>query len=268
MKYVVLALILLATLLSACSQKQNEPPPVSAAVKKSPIALNPKQISFVQNMMFDDQVAALNGDDSEIKLERALHNFNITQAVDAKTLASEYNENEVAADQKYKKKGAYILVSGTVAGISKDFKGDPYVSLKGIDMFHDIQARFGDNDQNTLAALKKGQKIAFVCEVSNKVVTQVMLRECATIKTHTNALRKGVDQNVLDVMQGKSKASKEGAEAIAGGYLFAQSLPSDSPCFLELGTACEKQLSELFKSIKTPEFKEKYNELVAAWTKD
>lgn len=259
--------VAIAAFLPACSQKQNESTP-AAAEKKPSVEINPKHVAFVQNIIFDDYVAALNGDDSDVKHERALRTFNITQAVDAKKLAGDYNENEVAADQKYKKKGAYILVSGTVSGISKDYKGDPYVSLKGKDMFQDVQARFGDNDQNTLATLKKGQKVAFVCEVSHKIVTQVMLRECATVETHTNALRsKGFDQSVLDVMQGKLKASKEVAESIAAFYLLVQLLPNDSSCFLRIDSACEKQLSELTKSPQAPEFKDKFNELVAAWSK-
>lgn len=263
------ALVAFVAALSACSKAPDAPAsagqkePAKATEKK-----NPKHVVFVQSLVFDDLASALNGHDAMSSRERALKIFNISQTVEAKTLASDYNANEVSADQKYKKKGASILVSGTVSGISKDFKGDPYVSLKGPGMFQDVQAQFGSNDLAALAALKKGMKVKFVCEVGTKIVTQVMLRGCSTVDAHTHAMREAIGKSAIDVIDGRNKASKDGAELIAFAYLIATSLPDDSPCFTEVSTACQKSLEKSMKQTITPEFKQKHADLVQKWSEN
>ncbi len=207
-------------------------------------AINPAFLKVAQNLVLEDIALSAEGADAVTPKEKALHNLNIFLSVESKQLAREYDDNEVAADQKYKKTGSYLLVSGSVTGISKDFKGDPYVTLQGHQLLHDVQARFEKSDNSELASFKKGQHVLFVCEVSNKIMTQVMLRKCATLPAHAEAVRGNIDKYVAEVLAGKVKPSAEGADLISLGYVAAQNLPEGSPCFNDVkAEACVKQLT-------------------------
>ena len=159
----------------------------------------------------------------------------------------------MAADQKYKVRKSYILVSGVVDSIIKDFKGDPYVSLRGNAQFQDVQARFSDSDVSSLAALKKGQKVMFVCEVSGRVVAQVMLRNCTLPEAHAfnKGIRAPIDQYIADIFSGKRKTtSKESAEILTTSWFLGQRLPADSICFSSVSASkCIKQSETIFKAI-------------------
>lgn len=217
------------------------------------IDISPKILKFIQDVVLDDMLNAVQGFDSQTDKNKALKNLNITASVDAKTLAEEYAANEVAADQKYKVRKSYILVSGVVESINKDFKGDPYVSLRGNVQFQDVQARFSDSDVSSLAALKKGQKVMFVCEVSGRVVAQVMLRNCTPPEAHAfnRGIRAPIDQYVADIFSGKRKpTSKESAEMLSTAWFLGQRLPADSTCFSSVSAKkCTKETEAVFKAI-------------------
>ena len=97
-------------------------------------------IKFVQMAFLDDQLHAIQGQESAIPKDVALGELGINQAVAAQILSRDYDANEVAADQKYKT--GRLLITGRVSGISKDFLGDPYVSLTGHQLFADVQGHF------------------------------------------------------------------------------------------------------------------------------
>lgn len=213
------------------------------------------RIKFVQDMVLDDLINAAQGNESVTPRSKALHNLNITSTVTAKTLTKDYSDNEVAADQKYKNKSSYFLVSGAIDSISKDFTGTPYVSLRGNEMFHNVQARFSDGAVDILATLKKGQTVSFVCTVSGLVVAQVMLRNCETLDSHArnSGVRAPLDQFVADVFAGKKKVSKEMADTMATLYVFSKYLSQDSPCFSNpiattVSHDCEQQFLAVVKS--------------------
>ena len=78
----------------------------------------------------------------------------------AAQLYSEYEANEVAADQKYE--GKILRVQGTVAEIGKDvfFDTPPYVTLGvvgGFDWYLGVVCFF--NEENEVAQLSKGDTI-------------------------------------------------------------------------------------------------------------
>lgn len=87
------------------------------------------------------------------------------QQVTAEKLFSEYEANEIAADQKYKDK--VVVVTGTVEEIAKDLTGDIYVTLSTGEMsVGSIQCFFSDDHVNDAAKLSKGQTatIKGMCE--------------------------------------------------------------------------------------------------------
>lgn len=92
-------------------------------------------------------------------------------------LAKAFEENEVAAQQKY---GASpLLVSGKVVGITLDFMDQPVVQLPGTNQFMNVQANLGEEGKAVSASLKKGQDIVLRCAELSEVAGTPMLGECA-----------------------------------------------------------------------------------------
>jgi hypothetical protein len=97
--------------------------------------------------------------------------------VSSAELAAAYNDNTIAADQKYK--GKKYKVSGTVAAINTDFLGNPYLTLKGgVNQFMEPQFKFEKSETAQLATLKKGAKVTMVCIGNGDVVKTPMSESC------------------------------------------------------------------------------------------
>jgi hypothetical protein len=95
--------------------------------------------------------------------------------VSAADLFAAYEANEVAADNQYK--GKLLAVTGTVAGINKDFTDEVYVEIGTSNQFMSIQAR--GIDPAVAAGLQKGTKVTVVCEGAGLMVGSPILNECA-----------------------------------------------------------------------------------------
>lgn len=93
--------------------------------------------------------------------------------VTATTMFSDYQDNEIAADGKYK--GKALLVSGTVDSISSDFMDKPVVQLSA-KPFGFVQA--SDLPKDVAASLKKGQKITLACTGNGEVIGFPALSGC------------------------------------------------------------------------------------------
>lgn len=93
--------------------------------------------------------------------------------VTSKTLYKEYNNNEIAADDKYK--GKIIQVRGTIRDIGKDIMDDAYISLIGDDFFGDVQCFFPD--KSYLLNLKKVQRFN-VIGYCDGLFMNIILQNC------------------------------------------------------------------------------------------
>lgn len=96
--------------------------------------------------------------------------------ITAYQMAKDYEENTVAADQKYK--GKQFKVSGTVRDISTDLMDDPYVTMGGTDEFTQPQYAFDKSAKNQLAKIKKGSKITLLCVGEGDVAKIPMSGKC------------------------------------------------------------------------------------------
>ncbi|MHB1117775.1 OB-fold protein [Sideroxydans sp.] len=74
----------------------------------------------------------------------------------ADQLYSEYESNEVSADNRYK--GKQVIISGTIQQIANDYFGHPYVLL-GSGVMDGVQCSFPDSRKSSLIHLSKGQKV-------------------------------------------------------------------------------------------------------------
>lgn len=96
--------------------------------------------------------------------------------VAARTLASAYEANEVAADADYK--GKVVLVTGIVDSINKDIGDDPVVILKANEMFSGVHCSMDDSQAGTAARLSKGQQVSMRGRVSGMILGSVMIKDC------------------------------------------------------------------------------------------
>lgn len=98
----------------------------------------------------------------------------------ANNLAAAYDENTVAADQKFK--GKKYKVSGTVVSINTDIMGDPYITLRGgVNQFMEPQFSFSKSEAPQLARLKPGSKVTLVCVGKGDVAKIPMSGSCSVL---------------------------------------------------------------------------------------
>lgn len=80
-------------------------------------------------------------------------------AIQAKNLTKEYDDNELAADGKYKDK--LLAVTGKISNIAETL-GNATVQLEGHQMLQTVMCSFEDDQKATVATLKKGQTVTLV----------------------------------------------------------------------------------------------------------
>ena len=93
--------------------------------------------------------------------------------VSARKLYKEYNDNEIAADEKYK--GQIIQVSGIIRDIGNVIMDNAYVTLIGDQYFGDIQCYF--NEKSIVAGLSKGKRITVIGSCSG-LMMNVQINNC------------------------------------------------------------------------------------------
>ena len=118
-------------------------------------------------------IAIASSDDAET--EENIANVKPEYTVSAQELYKAYEDNGVAADEKYKDK--VILVNGIVETIDKDITDAIYVTLKTSMYLASVQCLFADSHTKEAAGLKKGMKVSIKGKVDGKL-GNVILRGC------------------------------------------------------------------------------------------
>ena len=98
---------------------------------------------------------------------------NPSVTISASKLYKEYNENEIAADEKYK--GKIIEVTGVIRDIGNDIMDNAYITLVGNEYFGDIQCYF--NEKSVVAKLSKGKRISVIGSCSGLMIN-VQINNC------------------------------------------------------------------------------------------
>lgn len=96
--------------------------------------------------------------------------------ITAEQLYSSYNENEVAADRRYKNR--VLAISGTVGEIGKDILNKPYVILQAGYGGGAVQCYFGKGEEYELASLKPGQRVTIKGRCSGQTLGTIVVEEC------------------------------------------------------------------------------------------
>jgi hypothetical protein len=104
-------------------------------------------------------------------------------AVKGSQLFNDYQENEVAADNRYK--GKILLVMGDVSEIRKDFTGGVIIGLTTSNEFMPDDAYLAEG-QNA-ASLRKGQTVGLACKGDGMTIGRPDLKDCEIIESMTGA---------------------------------------------------------------------------------
>ena len=99
-------------------------------------------------------------------------------AVTADALVKAYDDNEIAANEKYK--GKELIVSGTIGSIDADMSDKPVIKLKSNHNYgmSSPLAKLAESDLPKASTLKKGQAIKLKCIGDSEVGGTPMLEDC------------------------------------------------------------------------------------------
>ena len=89
--------------------------------------------------------------------------------LEATKLASDYAENETAADNKYKDK--IVVVKGKIYEMGRDPLDQPFIVIGGREFgFGGVKCVFARDKTSSVAALSKGKVVSVKGKVSGKIV--------------------------------------------------------------------------------------------------
>jgi hypothetical protein len=97
-------------------------------------------------------------------------------SIGAVRLWREYEENEVAADTRYK--GQRLRVTGTVVSIERDYEGRPVLNLFGGNAIFPTVATLNQADIPAAARLKKGDEVVVRCIGAGREMRMPQLERC------------------------------------------------------------------------------------------
>ena len=109
-------------------------------------------------------------------------------AIDAKALTKEYDDNELAADGKYK--GKLLSVTGKISDISETF-GSVNVSLEGHQLLQTVMCSFEPSEKQKVAALKKGAIVTLIGTGDGSTAGLYVGLEKCTIQTQQTPAANG-----------------------------------------------------------------------------
>lgn len=99
--------------------------------------------------------------------------------VGALRLWRDYEENELAADARYRDRR--LRVTGTVLSIEKTFDGDPELNLASGNPIFRTLARLDKSEIPRAAALSPMTRVVVECRAGERLLKMVMLEECSLI---------------------------------------------------------------------------------------
>lgn len=117
--------------------------------------------------------------------------------ITAKQLEQEYDDNQFAADEKYK--GRLVEVVGVIITIDKDFSNNPYINLAAQASGHSVTGvwcRFAKEDASSLAKVTKRHEVTVqgICEGMG---SNVNLKNCKVISISKEPIKENEKKSML-----------------------------------------------------------------------
>jgi hypothetical protein len=96
--------------------------------------------------------------------------------IGAEKLYREYDDNEPAADEKYK--GKLLEVEGPIKSIDKDFLGNIKLELDTGKIISGVTAKLAASEVSRATTLKKREHVQVRCKGAGRLLTSAMLEDC------------------------------------------------------------------------------------------
>lgn len=203
-----------------------------------------------------------------LKKEDALEMLGIATSVTSVALSKDYDENEIAANRKYRDKT--LLVTGKVKHIREDFyniprlsekssiliqsidknaRSIPLLTLNGHNMFENVTARFTQGSD--LTHISKGQNVRIVCNLSDASIIGVSLENCALFSSYLSTKTKELNAAIPDIIRGNTAIHPKIDTIVKFGYFIGKHLPEESSCLTDsyktgITKTCEKDTQQAF----------------------
>jgi hypothetical protein len=104
------------------------------------------------------------------------------EQVDAKAMITEFDENQLSAEKKYKKK--LVEFEAKISNISEDVLGTPFLSLVPLasgDAYFGTSIKCNFDNSDALTALKKGETVTVRGEVDTQSIGIIGVNKCSVV---------------------------------------------------------------------------------------
>ena len=137
-------------------------------------------IKGVANDTSQPKTFASKGVDEMAQRQKEAERVAALESFTAADIAEAYSRNTYAADQTFK--GKPFKVTGTVVSINTNFRGKPYITMKGgVNQFMEPQFALAESNEKFAVTLKPGDKIILACTGRGDVAKTPMSNECTFI---------------------------------------------------------------------------------------
>jgi hypothetical protein len=105
------------------------------------------------------------------------------EPVDTKSLITEFDENQLAAEKKYKNK--LVQLRAKIGNISEDIVGTPFLSLKPTsesETYFGTTIKCSFKDSDSITAVKKGEIVTVNGEVASQSIGIIQLNDCQLVQ--------------------------------------------------------------------------------------
>jgi len=193
--------------------------------KTDPKAINDYQLSIkernvLMNMIYEDVLRQING-----RKHAQVITLSLPITVSSENLMSDYEQNEVRADQEYKDKK--FIVKGTVNSINRGFGENYYLTLSSHNLFMGPRANMDDGYESFLAGLEKGDTVNLFCQGSGMLLGSPILDKCVPVETLAAEKTEQLSDSIIRKFTNKDENA---TLIVASAIALSSMLPETSAC--------------------------------------
>ncbi|WP_392538588.1 hypothetical protein [Legionella sp. 227] len=199
--------------------------------------LNSKELKILDILFKDDMTGFVKGSPSLLEKNKKLLTVSVGQ------IAKDYDENQVAADQKYFKK--LLRLSGQIESINSGLGNEPYITLNGINSFLLPQAHFKESNTAKIAKLRKKQQVYLVCTGNGAIMGIPTFKDCQFARDYAEKEITEIKSELEDFLDGKKDTSEIIAHIAILPIAITRALPQTSVCFSDGRQQCLKEIRDV-----------------------
>jgi tRNA_anti-like len=187
---------------------------------------DPRGVSIAKLMLLDDFHEYLGGRKVVGDWSKLVP---IEERVTARELYVYYNNNEVAADDRFK--GKSILLAGVIEKISKDIFGSAYLVIDAGGILESVQASLATETGSHAGNFSPQTSIALICTGNGMILTSPMLKDCQTAEVTFDLKRAEIENMANDFLAGRSDNLSGNMKMLIGySYAIGVSMPRGGAC--------------------------------------